>query len=269
MTAVDSRKHPLAYVWSGEGGVIEGVGPDVTVNAAGLPPGRYKFTGVVQDAYRNRAECEVELRVTAPPEPLSARCSSAQEQVEAGKLAFFEVFASGAIGGAARIAWFTNGGSIRGGAQGELDTTGLTPAEYTVTARVEDGAGRATDCSAKVQVLAAPPPPPEPELINLGQIVFPRNVGFLAAADSARLEAIARRVAELGKGAVSVEAYAAPDERDGQKLAAARAAAVKQHLIGIGVPEQRIRVRVGLGGRLGGVRNRTLDLVWVPDGFNY
>ena len=269
MTATDSLKHKLAHVWSGDGGVIEGIGPEITVNPAGLPVGRYRVTGVAQDAYRNRAECVVEFRVTAPPEPLAAKCSSAQEQVEAGQSARFEITTSGVLGGAARIEWFTNGGAMRGDLTGELDTSGLLPAEYTVTARVEDGAGRATDCSATVRVLAAPPPPPDPELLNLGQIVFPRNVGFLAAADNTRLDAVAGRLLKLGKGAVSVEAYAAPDERDAQKLAAARAAAVKQFLLGKGVAEPMIRVRVGLGGRLGGVRNRTLDLVWVPEGFGY
>jgi len=134
---------------------------------------------------------------------------------------------------------------------------------------VEDTTGRATDCHSSVRVLPAPPPPPEPELLNLGQIVFPRNVGFLASADAARLEAIAKRVLSAGKGIVSVEAYAAPDERDAQKLAAARAQAVKQALMSRGISENVIRVRVGLGGRLGGVRNRTLDLVWVPEGFSY
>lgn len=269
MTAVDSRRHPLAFVWSGDGGVIEGVGPEITVNATDLAAGRYRFTGVAQDAYRNRADCVVELRVIAPPEPLTVRCSSAQEQVQAGKPAFFDVVSAGAIGGQPRIQWFTNGGAIRGAIRGELDTTGLVPADYTVTARVEDGGGRATDCSAVVRVLEAPPPLSEPDLINLGQIVFPRNVGFLAAGDLARLEAVATRVPGLGKGAVSVEAYAAPDEREGQKLAAARAASVKQFLLSKGVAEDMIRVRVGLGGRLGGVRNRTLDMVWVPEGFSY
>lgn len=272
MTATDSLKHTLAYVWSGDGGVIEGIGPEISVNPAGLAVGRYRITGVAQDAYRNRAECVVEFRVTAPPEPLTAKCSSAQPQVEAGQSAHFAVETAGALGGAPRIQWFSNGGTIRGELNSELDTTGLVPAEYTVTARVEDGTaglGRATDCSATLRVLEAPPPPPPPDLINLGQIVFPRNVGFLATADSMKLEAVAQRLASLGKGALSVEAYAAPDEREAPKLAAARAGAVKQFLMGKGIAESAIRVRVGLGGRLGGVRNRTLDMVWVPEGFTY
>jgi outer membrane protein OmpA-like peptidoglycan-associated protein len=269
MNASDSLKHPLAYVWSGEGGVIEGVGPAVAVNPIGLGAGSYRITGVAQDAYLNRAECIVEFRVTAPQEPLLATCSRAQEEVQGGQMARFEATASGALGGPPRITWFSNGGSIKGEQKGELDTTGLTPAEYTVTARVEDPAGRATDCHTTVRVLSAPPPVPEPELLNLGQILFPRNVGFLASADAAKLETIAQRVLAAGKGTVSVEAYAAPDERDGQKLAAGRAESVKQVLVSKGVPEGSIHVRVGLGGRLGGVRNRTLDLVWVPEGFSY
>jgi outer membrane protein OmpA-like peptidoglycan-associated protein len=269
MNAVDSQKHPLAYVWSGNGGVIEGVGAEITVNPAGLAPGSYRYTGIVQDAYRNRAECQVGFQVVAPPDPLTAQCRSVQEQVEAGQPAYFEVLVAGALGGAPRIQWFSNGGKVSGSTKAELDTTGLIPAEYSVTARVEDGGGRATDCAARIRVLPAPPPLPEPDLINLGQIVFPRNVAFPTAADLARLESVAKRIPTLGKGVVSVEAYAAPDERDAQRLAASRAAAVQNFLVGKGLSEEMIRVRVGLGGRLGGVRNRTLDLVWVPDGFSY
>jgi outer membrane protein OmpA-like peptidoglycan-associated protein len=269
MNATDTQKHLLAYVWSGDGGVIEGVGPEITVNPTGLAVGTYRITGTVQDAYRNRAECAVEFRVTAPPEPLAAKCVSGQKEVESGKPATFEVAVTGALGGEQRIQWFANGGTIRGGTIAELDTSGMTPAEYTATARVEDGAGRATDCSSTVRVLAAVPPPPDPELINLGQVVFPRNVAFLSSADGAKLDDVVTRVAALGSGVISVEAYAGPDERDGQKLAGARGASVKQFLINKGVAEGMIRVRVGLGGRLGGVRNRTLDLVWVPDGFSY
>lgn len=269
MSATDSRKHLLAFVWSSDGGVIQGSGAEIAVDASGLAPGRYMLTGTVQDAYRNRAECVVAFRMTAPPETLAAKCSSAQEQVEAGKPARFHVETSGTIGGPPRVQWFTNGGTILGGQQAELDTTGLLPAEYSITARVEDGAGRATDCTVHVLVLAAPPPLLEPELLNLGQIVFPRNVGFLAAPDGVKLEAVALKIRSNGKGVVSVEAYAAPDERDAKRLAESRAAAVKQFLLGNGVSEERIRVRVGLGGRLGGVRNRTLDLVWVPEGFDY
>jgi len=269
INATDTLKHPLAYIWSGEGGVIEGVGPGIAVNPAGLPAGLYKITGLVQDAYRNRAECTVEFRVNAPQEPLVAKCGRSQEEIQAGQVARFEVTISGGLGGLPRVAWYSNGGSIQGDLKGELDTTGLAAAEYVVTARVEDGAGRATDCQTSVRVVRAPPPPPDPELLNLGQIAFPRNVGFLASTDAARLEAIARRILSAGKGIVSVEAYAAPDERDAQKLAAARAQAVKQALLSKGISESMIRVRVGLGGRLGGVRNRTLDLVWVPEGFSY
>jgi outer membrane protein OmpA-like peptidoglycan-associated protein len=269
MIATDTLKHQLAYIWSGDGGVIEGVGSEIIVKPEGLAPGSYKITGLVQDAYRNRAECTVEFRVIAPQEPLVAKCVRSQEEVQAGQVARFDVTTTGALGGSPRVAWFSNGGSIRGDFKGELDTTGLAAAEYVVTARVEDGGGRATDCQTSVRVVPAPPLPPDPELLNLGQIVFPRNVGFLASADAGRLETIAQRVLSAGKGIVSVEAYAAPDERDGQKLAAARAQAVKQALMSKGVSESMIRVRVGLGGRLGGVRNRTLDLVWVPDGFSY
>jgi len=44
---------------------------------------------------------------------------------------------------------------------------------------------------------------------------------------------------------------------------------VKHLLMEQGVSESRVHTTVGLGGRLGGVRNRTLDVIWIPEGMEY
>jgi hypothetical protein len=54
-----------------------------------------------------------------------------------------------------------------------------------------------------------------------------------------------------------------------ERLAAARAGAVRQLLLQEGVGEDRMKTVMGLGGRLGGVRNRTVDVIWIPDGIEY
>ena len=89
------------------------------------------------------------------------------------------------------------------------------------------------------------------------------------APERQQLQKVLDRLRTDPKGRVSIESYAAPDETSPQKLAAARAEVVKQLLVGEGVSEERIRVRVGLGGRLGGTRNRTVDVIWIPDGMEY
>jgi outer membrane protein OmpA-like peptidoglycan-associated protein len=84
-----------------------------------------------------------------------------------------------------------------------------------------------------------------------------------------QLEKVLERLRKDAEGRVSLESYAGPDENGPEALAAARAEAVRQHLVQNGVSESRIETVVGLGGRLGGVRNRTLDVIWIPDGMEY
>jgi outer membrane protein OmpA-like peptidoglycan-associated protein len=268
--ATDTRKHALAYVWSGNGGHIMGSGPSVEVDASRLNPGSYALSAVARDAYKNHANCIALFRVVAPPEPLGARCTGEPAEMTIGEAAQFQVQATGGVVGSLRYEWFTNGGVIvPEGAAARLETAGLEPREYTVTARVEDGAGRASDCMASVKLIPPPPPAPPPELLNLAQIPFPGNSAMLGANERFQLDKVIQRTKEDSGGRLSIESYAGPDERNPQALAGERAAAVKRHLMDGGVSESRITVQVGLGGRLGGSRNRTVDVIWVPDGMEY
>jgi outer membrane protein OmpA-like peptidoglycan-associated protein len=116
--------------------------------------------------------------------------------------------------------------------------------------------------------LPSPPPIPD-ELTSLAQIVFPRNRSALPNAARERLNKVLERLQKNPEGRVSVEAYAGPDETRPQELAAARAEAVKRLLLENGVSESRVQVQIGVGGRLGGLRNLTLDVIWIPDGMEY
>ena len=70
--AADTRKHPLAYVWSGNGGEILGSGAAVEIDASGLNPGVYAVAAGVQDAYKNRTDCTAHFQVIVPHNPLTA-----------------------------------------------------------------------------------------------------------------------------------------------------------------------------------------------------
>jgi outer membrane protein OmpA-like peptidoglycan-associated protein len=268
--ATDTRKHPLAYVWSANGGQILGSGPDVELDASHLVPGAYTAAAAVQDAYKNRAECTAQFQVIIPDNPLTARCTVEPSKVEPGATARVKVDAGDRWKRPLRFHWFNNGGELLPeGPEAQWQTANLAPGEYTVTTRVEDDWGHATDCAATLTVALPPPPPVPPELLNLAQIVFPRNGAQLSAAERKQLQKVVDRLRSDSKGRVSVESYAAPDETRPQKLAAARAGAVRQFLVGEGVSDERIRIRVGLGGKLGGTRNRTLDVIWIPEGMEY
>jgi len=145
----------------------------------------------------------------------------------------------------------------------------MSPGLYTITGRVDDDWGHAADCSATLKIFVRPPSPIPPELLNLAQIVFPRNVATLGAAERQQLQKVIDRFAMEPGGRVSIEAYAGPDEANPQQLAAARAEAVRRPLMELGIEEGRMKITVGLGGRLGGLRNRTVDVVWIPEGMEY
>ncbi len=270
----DSHKHPISIVWSGNGGVLSGTGAEVEVDASQINAGVYSIMAVAQDAQRVSASCTASYRVVwHPTNALTMSCRPEPERVESGSPVRLRAEATDLLGQPLRYLWFTNGGEIKGeGTEVELDTTDLAAGAYTVTGRVEDGLGGASDCVLTVTVEplvvpqppAPPPPPPEPE--NIAQIVFDRNRDMLGAAGLSQLEAVLERLRAEPDSRISVEAYADPDERQPQALAAARAGAVLRYFLERGIPQSRVATVVGLGGRRGGLRNRMLDIIWLPEG---
>jgi outer membrane protein OmpA-like peptidoglycan-associated protein len=274
MKATDSKGHWLSYAWATNGGVIRGagpaVGPVVELDASDLNPGLYSVVGVSQDAGLNRAECLVEFLVLPPLEPLGAACRTELIVLEQGGVAELKVEATGNKGAPLAYHWFTNGGELQAERRtARLDTTGLRAGDYSVTVRLQDSTGQAADCAMLVRVLLPEYPPLPEHLASLSQVLFFFNRTTLGEMERRELTELAGRVSRESTGRISVEAYAGPDEQDPQNLAAARGEAVREFLIENGVAEDRVMVLVGLGGRMGGKRNRTLDVIWVPGGMDY
>jgi len=269
--ATDSQGHALAYAWSSNGGLLLGDGKEVEVNASELPVGVYSVVAAVQDAYRQQARCTAHFQVMRRPNRISMSCTSESPVVEAGEAASFRAMASDSLGYELRYIWFANGGTIRGeGPEVSLDTTGLGAGQYTVTGRAEDGGGGAADCVATVTVrvvVIAPVVLPEP--VAIASILFVANQSLLDESQKAQLERVLERLRQETTARISIESYAGPEERQPDQLAAARAEAVRQYLAEQGAEQSRIQVLVGLGGRLGGLRNRTLDIIWLPEGAEY
>ena len=267
--ASDSRGHPLAYAWSANGGRLLGEGSEVSVDASELNPGVYSVLARVQDAHGQAANCVAHFQVVLPQNVVTVSCASDPATVEPGAAVLLKAEATDRLGHALRYRWFANGGNIQGeGATVRLDTTGLVPGVYIVTGRVEDG-WSAADCVLSVKVEVPPPPTPTPEPVNVAQIVFVKNQpGFESNAQEQLQRVLSRLQAEPG-GHISIEAYAGPEEANPESLAAARAERVKRYLIENGAEEPRMQGLAGLGGKLGGLRNRTLDIIWLPDGLEY
>jgi outer membrane protein OmpA-like peptidoglycan-associated protein len=268
--AEDGRGHPLAYVWSGNGGRILGNGAEVEIDASALNPGVYAVAAAVQDGFKNRADCTARFQVIVPENHLTAQCSVAPEEVPVGTAVQLKVEASDRLGQALRYRWITNWGAVLPeAAEAEIETADLVPGEYSATARVEDEWGHATDCQAALKIVPPLPPTLPRELMNLAQIVFPFNGTQMGEPERQQLQRVIERMERETEGRIQLEAYAGPDEMNAHNLAGARAAAVRQLLAEGGVGEERMQAVVGLGGRLGGVRNRTVDVIWIPDGMEY
>jgi len=268
--AVDSRNHSLSYVWSGNGGQLLGNGAEVKIDASLLNPGTYAVAAGVQDAYKNRADCTAQFQVIVPDNPLTARCTIEPEQTVAGATVRVKAEATDRLGQSLRYRWITNWGAILPeAAEAQFETANLPPGEYSLTGRVDDEWGHATDCRATLTIVLPPPPPLPRELTNLAQIVFPFNGAQMGEPERQQLQKVIERMEQDSDGRIQLESYAGPDEMNSKMLAEARAAAVKALLLEGGVSETRMQTMVGLGGRLGGVRNRTVDVIWVPDGMEY
>ena len=277
--AADSRGHDLAYGWSVNGGRIAGEesnAPEVKIDFSGVNPGVYSVLAVVQDAYNHSSRCVAHFQVVRPADVLSMSCSSEPSVVAPGEEAGITAEAADSLGHPLRYHWFSNSGRLQGeGPAVRLNTEGLLPGVYTVTGRVEDGWGGASDCVTSVKVEIPPPPPPPPPIPppptaqSMAQIIFDVNRQTLGTDDKAQLERVLARLQEEPTGLVSIESYAGPEERDPQVLAAGRAETVKRYLLENGADESRLQVLVGIGGGRGGLSNRTLDVIWLPVGFQY
>jgi len=85
----------------------------------------------------------------------------------------------------------------------------------------------------------------------------------------ALLQSVLERLQAEPEARISIEGYADPDEREPQRLAAARVGIVLRYFLERGIAQSRVATVVGLGGRRGGSRNRTLDIIWLPEGVLY
>jgi len=269
-TASDPDGDTLVYSWSANGGTIQGAGAQVRWLPAGLAPGNYRASVSVTDNRGGTTACTADLRVDPRPNrPPTVTVTGDRPTVLVGERVGFRATCTDPDGDPVTYTWRTNGGQIVGtGAAVQLDTTGLAPGAYTVTARCEDGRGGAADASATVQV-QAPPPPPMASKIN--QCDF-------RAVNSARVDNVCKRLLDDvavrlqndPRATVVIVGFADPRERQPSTLAGTRATnAVNYLATDRGVDRVRMSTRTGTGQAGAGAANRRVDIVWVPAGATY
>jgi outer membrane protein OmpA-like peptidoglycan-associated protein len=268
-TATDAWGYPLTYTWTATGGQISGSGPYVRWDSTGVGPGTYALTAHVDNGAGKTSTCST--NVTVQPKPNVAptmSCSAERPTVYAGERDQISAIVKDPSGTALNYKWQSNGGQIIGtGSSVQLDTSGLSPGTYTVTGRVENGAGGAADCSAPVNV-QAPPPPPQASKIN--ECLFARGSAVVNNVCKRVLDDLAVRLQAEPKAKAAFVGFAEPKEHAASKLAAERAENARKYLgQKKSVDTSRVELRSAVGPESEGKRNRRLDVVWIPDGATY
>jgi len=154
--ASDPDNDPLTYTWTATAGTIEGSGPQVRWNPAGVAAGGYAITVRVDDGRGGSVSCVANVLVATRPPTMS--CSASPSSVHPGDRVHITATASNPDNDPLTFAWQSSGGRIIGsGPEVELDTTGVEPSRYTVTGQVNNGRGGTADCRTEFSVEAPPP----------------------------------------------------------------------------------------------------------------
>ena len=273
-TATDLWGHPLTYTWTANGGKIANASsPYARWDSEGVAPGTYTLSLRVDDGAGKTSSCSTNVRVEPKPKPPAPTmsCSTDRTSVMAGERAQITATVNDQSNTPLRYSWQANGGQIVNATESsssvQFDTSGLAPGTYTVTGRVENGAGGAADCSTSVTV-QQPPAPPQASKIS--------DCSFTPG--SARVDNVCKRVLDDAavrlqsdpKAKVVLVGFADPKEPSAAKLAERRADGAKKYLAGKqGIDASRVDVRSSTGTAGAGKENRRVDMVLVPDGATY
>jgi outer membrane protein OmpA-like peptidoglycan-associated protein len=164
--------------------------------------------------------------------------------------------------------WRTNGGQVAGnGAAGDFDSTGVTPGNYTVTTRVEDGRGGAAEAATGIEVKPVPPPP---QASKINECLFGRALSTRIDNVCKRiLDDVATRLQNEPRATVVIIGTADPKERRADKVASDRATNAVKYLGEKGIDASRTTTRTATGQVGATARNRRIDVIWVPEGATY
>ena len=196
-------------------------------------------------------------------------CSAHPSLVHPGDRVHIAATASDPDGDPLTYTWNANGGQIVGsGPEVDLDTTGVAPARYTVTRRVDDGRGGAADCTAELSVEAATPPTVEARLA-IRSIYFPTALPSTGKPNMGLVESQQRTLTSLANdfkeylgsrpdAHLILEGHA--DRRGtpeyNRALSERRVEIARQFLVKLGVPEAKLEVKA-----LGEEQNMTPEQV--------
>lgn len=266
--ASDADGDSLTYDWSASQGALEGTGPVARWNATGLPAGRYPVNVRVSDGKGGVANCETSVLVEPKPNRApTLTCAADRTAVLPGERVRITGTAQDPDSDPLAFSWSPSAGQVLGtGSSVQLDTTGLRPARYIVTGRVEDGRGGAADCQVGIDVTE---PPPVPQASKINECFFRPGSARVDNVCKRILDDVALRLNNEPSGRVVLVGFADPKEARPAKLGADRAAQAGKYLEEKGIAATRLENRTGTGQAGADKQNRRLDIIWLPAGATF
>jgi hypothetical protein len=269
--ASDPDNDPLTYTWTATGGTVDGAGAQVRWSSTGLAVGSYTVTVRVDDGRGGVTSCSADAHVEPRPNrPPVMSCSADPSSAHPGDRIKITATASDPDNDPLTFTWKANGGQVVGpGSDVQVDTTGVTAGNYTVTGRVDDGRGGAVDCTAQFTIEAPPAPTPVEVRLSLRSIYFPTALPLPANPDSGLIESQEKTLTSLANDfkeylATKPDAHLVLEghaDRRGtndynQSLSERRVEITRRFLVSQGIPERNIEVKA-----LGEEQNLTPDEV--------
>lgn len=267
-SASDPDNDPLTYSWTATGGSVDGTGAQVRWLSSGTAAGTYTISAHVDDGRGGVATCSADVHVEPKPNhPPTIACSANPSSVFAGERSRITCNASDPDGDSLTYTWRANAGHITGnGANGDFDTSGLSPGSYSVTTRVEDGNGGAADASTPVEVKVLPPPP---QASKMGDCSFNKPMSTRIDNVCKRtLDNVALRLQSDPRATAVIIGYSDPKERKASQVAGARGTNAAKYLGEKGIDASRVTTHAGAG-QAGANTNRRIDVIYVPEGATY
>ncbi len=182
--ASDPDNDPLTYMWSADGGAVDGTGAQVHWNSSGVSVGTYTVRVTVSDGRGGTAACSAGIQVAPRPDhPPTMTCSADRTSVNIGDLVQITATANSPDNDPLTYSWTASGGNIRGtGAAVQFDTGGVVAGHYSVSGHVDDGNGGSADCSLGIEVHE---PPPSPQMMALEGRLSLHSIYFATARPTA------------------------------------------------------------------------------------
>jgi hypothetical protein len=271
VNATDADNDPLTYSYTASGGTLDGTGPDVRWNPAGLAIGNYTVTAKVDDGHGGTASCATDVAVAKRPnQPPVISCAPERNPIIAGERVKIVSTASDPDGDPLTFSYAATSGQISGnGPSAQFDSTGLAAGNYSITCTADDGRGGRTNAPTAVDVQQPAPPPQAAKVGDCGYTKL--GAGRFDNACKRVGDDVALRLKSEPNAKLVIVGYADPKEPNAKKLAQTRADGAKKYLAEKEIDLSRVSTRVGTASTEKGSEktNRRVDFIFVPEGATY